>query len=304
MASGYSTVKLPDGATLAYEVYGSFHLGVRTPIVLICGMSALRGDFERLTRSLAQTRPVLIYDHRGMGNSMLAGDEDITIEMLARDLLFLLQALGWKGISICGYSMGGVVAQQLLVLPHHPIQPTPLPFQTTHLFLIGTRSVVQDVGIKYQAAPPSKPRSVAERKAVARRVIEMTFDSKWIEENGSRLNFICDRVFSGISHRPGEVIAKQGVALQKFQFADLLPNLPAEMKVMVIHGTSDQVIPLRCGEDILRRIRGAKSVQKGIQPGQVPTLEFGHYWYEYFDIKVWQDVVNVFIDDAPPSILR
>lgn len=57
MASGYSTVTLPDGAKLAYEVHGSFHLGERVPIVLICGMSTLRGDWERLSRSLAKTRP-------------------------------------------------------------------------------------------------------------------------------------------------------------------------------------------------------------------------------------------------------
>ncbi|KAF8077746.1 Alpha/Beta hydrolase protein [Lyophyllum atratum] len=305
MASGYKTVKLPDGAMLAYELYGSFHLGVKTPIVLICGMSALRHDYERLSRGLAQTRPVLIYDHRGMGNSTLAGNEDITIEMLARDLLFLLTTLRWKDISICGYSMGGVVAQQLLVLPYHPTHSTPLPFRTTHLFLVGTRSVVQDtsVGIGYKAAPPGKPRSLAERKAVARKVIEMAFDPKWIAENGPRLNFVCDRVFNGIAHRPGEMIAaKQGIALQKFQFADLLSKLPADMKVMVIHGTMDQVIPIRCGEDIAKRIHGVTFVQKGTQPGQVPSLDFGHFWYEYFDIKVWNAVVNVFINDAPPPM--
>lgn len=214
MASDHSTIRLPDGATLAYELYGSFHLGVKTPVVLICGMSALRHDFDRLSRGLAQTRPVLIYDHRGMGHSTLAGNENITIEMLARDLLFLLDTLGWKEISICGYSMGGVVAQQLLVLPYHPTRPTPLPFRTTHLFLVGTRSVVQDVGIGYKPAPPGKPRTLTEKKAVARRVVEVTFDSKWVAENGPRLDLICNTVFDSISRRPGEVIAKQGIAVR------------------------------------------------------------------------------------------
>lgn len=52
---------------------------------------------------------VLIYDHRGIGNSSLspAGDEEISIEILARDLLALLVHLNWKEVALCGYSMGG-----------------------------------------------------------------------------------------------------------------------------------------------------------------------------------------------------
>lgn len=57
MSIEYLTVKLPDGAILAYEVHGSLHLGMRIPIVLVCGMSSLRADYERLTQSLSQTRP-------------------------------------------------------------------------------------------------------------------------------------------------------------------------------------------------------------------------------------------------------
>ena len=47
--------------------------------------------------------------YRGMGDSSLtlAGDEEITIELLARDLLFLLENLGWKEVALCGHSMGG-----------------------------------------------------------------------------------------------------------------------------------------------------------------------------------------------------
>lgn len=46
---------------------------------------------------------------RGMGDSSLSpkGDEEISIEMMARDLLFLLAKLGWEEIILCGHSMGG-----------------------------------------------------------------------------------------------------------------------------------------------------------------------------------------------------
>lgn len=93
-----------------------------------------------------------------------------------------------------------MVAQQLLVLPYHPTKPTPLPFQTTHLFLVGTRSIVQDVGIGYTAAPPNKPRTVAEKKAIARKMIAMAFDPSWLEANESRFNLIFENVLRGVTY--------------------------------------------------------------------------------------------------------
>lgn len=44
-----------------------------------------------------------------MGDSMLVPteDEDLTIELLARDLVALLKYLEWKEIAVVGYSMGG-----------------------------------------------------------------------------------------------------------------------------------------------------------------------------------------------------
>jgi pimeloyl-ACP methyl ester carboxylesterase len=62
---------------------------------------------------------VLIYDHRGIGNSSLSptGDEEISIECLARDLLALLFHLKWKEVALCGYSMGGMFIEVLAPIP-------------------------------------------------------------------------------------------------------------------------------------------------------------------------------------------
>ncbi len=57
MAAPYSTVLLPDGAVLAFEVLGSHHLGHHRPLVLVCGMGSIRTDWERLSTRLAEKRP-------------------------------------------------------------------------------------------------------------------------------------------------------------------------------------------------------------------------------------------------------
>ncbi|KAJ7154300.1 Alpha/Beta hydrolase protein, partial [Mycena filopes] len=133
---------------LAFTVLGVEHLGRKTPIVLIGGVSSLRGDWERLSTALAQERPVLVYDHRyasGYGSFKISQRRGFTMELLARDLLFLLEHLKWKELALCGFSMGGVITQQLLFLPYHPERPTPLPFRVTHVLLAGSLcSVLRD----------------------------------------------------------------------------------------------------------------------------------------------------------------
>jgi hypothetical protein len=57
MASSFSTLTLPDGAKLAYEILGSYNIGRSRPIILIPGMTMVRVDYERLTQSLIKAHP-------------------------------------------------------------------------------------------------------------------------------------------------------------------------------------------------------------------------------------------------------
>ena len=49
--------------------------------------------------------------------------------------------------------------------------------------------------------------------------------------------------------------------------------------------------------EILHLLPHARSVEIGDRPGQIPDYQFGHHWWEYFDIQIWQDVVNKFLDN-------
>jgi len=243
---------------------------------------------------------VLVYDHRGMGDSKLSHKEDnITIELLARDLLFLLEHLRWKDLSICGFSMGGVVAQQLLFLPYHPDRPTPLPFRVTHVLLTGSLcSVLRDkrYGFPLQAIP-DRPLTEQEKLDLARPSLEWMFDPKWVSdpENAQRVDWWVRSIVSG---RPRRVIVKQLKAMNRFDFTGLHEKLPRSMQFLVIHGEVDAVVPPYCGQEILRRIPWATPVEIGSQPGAVESLEFGHHWFEYFDVQVWHDIVEKFLASA------
>jgi len=301
----YSTMVLPDGGKLAFEIWGSNHLGRCPPIVLIGGLSSLRGDWDRLGNSLAQSRPVLIYDHRGIGDSQYSTAErndEITIKSMAMDLLFLIAWLDWKEVSLCGYSLGGLIAQQLLFLPHDSLTPVSLPFRVTHVILAGTFcSALRDERYRPHLAPPAPGRSYQEKRQLVRASLEQSFDPTWVHDpaNAERFEWWIDRMAHG---RPLRTIMKQAHAFNNFDFTGLHEKLPRDVRFLIIHGTLDGMVPFYCVQETLQRIPWATPLQTGPLSGQVETLAFGHHFYEYFDIQVWCEVVDRFLTNSLPNV--
>ncbi|KAF9014035.1 Alpha/Beta hydrolase protein [Cyathus striatus] len=271
-----------DGAKTAYEILGEEYMAQRTPIVLVGGMSSVRGDWERLAKVLAINRTVVIYDHRGIGDSTFSPKEveDFSIELLARDLAALIIHLSFKNVIICGFSMGGVVTQQLLFLPYLPT-PTKIPFCVTHVILTGTLTVPfndKRYGVKINQRSP-KARTLQERKEI--------FDPDWLAnpKNAERIGWWLDRMVVG---RPLKTILMQGLALRAWNFEGFHQKISKDIPILVIHGERDEI-------EILRRFPWAKMVEIGQTPGQVETLAFGHHWFEYFHESVWMDVFDGFL---------
>ncbi|TFK30094.1 alpha/beta-hydrolase [Coprinopsis marcescibilis] len=302
-ASLFSVHTRRDGSRQAYEILGTEHIGTKTPLVLINGMSMLRGDWQRLSECLAKFRPVLIFDHRGMGDSTFStdGDEKLTLELMARDILALVVELKWQEVAVCGYSMGGAIAQQLLFLPFHSENPTPLPFRVTHVLLTATlcESQRNNTFTKSFAQLPPSPkngkRTQAEKRELARPTTEAIFDPIWLARNPERFDHILDIMTSG---RPVNTILMQARALGKMKFDGFHEQIPRDIKVLVLHGELDQVLPFSSSRQVLKRIPWAKDVEVGGKPGQVPSLAFGHQWFEYFDIAVWKNVIEMFLNDV------
>jgi 3-oxoadipate enol-lactonase len=86
---------------------------VAPALLLLNGYAATSADWDPTFRErLDDAFDVIAPDPRGMGGTAL-GDEEMTIELLARDALDLLDARGVDRATVAGWSMGGFVAQQL-----------------------------------------------------------------------------------------------------------------------------------------------------------------------------------------------
>ena len=102
------TVKV-NGIELYYEIHGQGH-----PLVLIAGVGYGCWFWHKIVPGLAEHYQVIIFDNRGAGGSTKA-DGPYTVQMLAGDTAGLLDALKIKDACVLGHSLGGFIAQELIV---------------------------------------------------------------------------------------------------------------------------------------------------------------------------------------------
>jgi pimeloyl-ACP methyl ester carboxylesterase len=102
------------GVTYAYRELGPKD-GV--PVVFFVHLAATLDNWDpRIIDPIAMKRHVIAFDNRGVGSS--TGRVPDSIEAMADDAYTFIRALGYDTIDIFSLSLGGMVAQALLV--KHP----------------------------------------------------------------------------------------------------------------------------------------------------------------------------------------
>jgi pimeloyl-ACP methyl ester carboxylesterase len=82
--------------------------------VLIAGVGYGSWFWHKIVPGLAEHYQVIVFDNRGAGGSSHSAGP-YTVSMLAADTAGLLDALGIKGAYMMGHSLGGFIAQELIV---------------------------------------------------------------------------------------------------------------------------------------------------------------------------------------------
>jgi 3-oxoadipate enol-lactonase len=108
-------IEMDDGVGLAVAVVGS-----GPPLLLVHGFGGAKEDFADHVGALAEQATVVVFDHRGHGESDHPPDEGAySLDRLALDTLAVADELGLGRVALLGHSMGGMVARRL-VLAHPP----------------------------------------------------------------------------------------------------------------------------------------------------------------------------------------
>ena len=205
-------------------------VGAGEPLLMIMGMGGTHVSWgERFLESVARDFDVVVYDHRGVGNSSRAR-EAFSIIDLAGDAAGLLDHLAWDSAHVLGVSMGGMVAQELALAR---------PALVRTLTLGGT-----SLGGDRPAVTADAHRRIVEALSAGDR--ERTFRVLW-EINVSASFAASEREFAAFCRRALEspatprLVMAQLTACDGHDMADRASGILAP--TLVIHGGEDQVIP-------------------------------------------------------------
>ena len=98
------------------------------PVVCLQHFAGTMNNFDPIhTNRLAQDRPVVLVDYRGVGRS--GGQTPDSMPGLARDIIAFIRTLGAQPVDVFGFSIGGMVAQQVALDAPHLVR---------RLILVGT----------------------------------------------------------------------------------------------------------------------------------------------------------------------
>lgn len=99
-----------DDIEMAYKIFG------KGPAILLINDYSAPLDFwdPFLINKLASNHTVIIFNNRGIGNTS-SGNKDFSIPQFAQDTIRLMEALKIDKADILGWSMGGMVAQELTI---------------------------------------------------------------------------------------------------------------------------------------------------------------------------------------------
>lgn len=100
-----------NGISHAYRGLGP-RRGV--PLVLLNHWGAVLDNFDpRIVDGLASQHRIIATDYRGIGAS--GGTAPVTVDAMAHDTIALIRALGFEQVDLLGFSLGGFVAQDVVL---------------------------------------------------------------------------------------------------------------------------------------------------------------------------------------------
>ena len=100
-----------NGVRYAYRRFGT---ETKTPIVFLQHFRAGLDHWDpKVADGLAKDRPVILFNNAGVASS--GGEAADTVAGMAGHVIAFLNALGLKTVDLLGFSLGGLVAQQVVI---------------------------------------------------------------------------------------------------------------------------------------------------------------------------------------------
>ncbi|MDP9180635.1 MAG: alpha/beta hydrolase [Chloroflexota bacterium] len=233
--------------TKAGDINLEYHLqGSGPPLLMIMGFAGSASIWgEPLLEALRPHFTCIRFSNRGTGLSDKP-DGQFTVRTMAGDAANLLTALDIKRPHVFGISLGGMIAQELVLnFPQH-----------VNGLVLGCTGPGFAKGV--QATPDTRsklmPAPGLSQDEIVRNFWTIVCSAAFIERGHGFLEGML--ASSLATPTPLETLGRQWVAIQTFDSYDRLPQIRA--KTLVIHGDVDLLVPPPNGRILAERIPGAE----------------------------------------------
>lgn len=197
-------------------------------------------------------------DLRGFGETEAAGTGPLTMDLLADDIVALMDHLAIEQSVVCGLSMGGYVALSLA---------TRHPDRVRALALVATRANADSE----EARANRHKLAAAARQQGTQPVIESMLPKLVSAHTRMKHDSVVAHVRAMMEATAPETMARalEGMAERKNYVADLA-NI--NVSTLIVRGEQDEIIPAGDMELIARSVRGARHELVALS-GHLPNLE-------------------------------
>jgi pimeloyl-ACP methyl ester carboxylesterase len=233
-----------NGIQIYYEVHGEGF-----PLIMIMGLGGNIDWWDpRMIHELSKKFKIVMFDNRGAGRTD-ASDRRYTIRLFADDTAGLMDALGISRAHVLGFSMGGMIAQELVL--NHSKKVEDLVLCSTNCG--GAKSVPppEDVMGMLMA-----DRSAVSQEEIARMTIPLLLTEDFIKKNAESVELIVQQILKApISY---QAFRQQLNAIMEFDACDRLPQI--RKPTLILHGKKDLLVSPRNGSILAEAIPNAKLV--------------------------------------------
>jgi pimeloyl-ACP methyl ester carboxylesterase len=236
-------IKVND-INIYYEIHGEGY-----PFVLIRGLST---DVYRwpsdFIEEISRNSKVILFDNRGAGRTDKP-DIEYSMKMMADDTIGLMDALNINKANILGYSMGGSIAQAIVLN---------YPEKINKLILCGAGSG----GPNAKPASPEVIRLLTfDRQGmtsaeVLRKTLPILFPESFIKNHPEDIDEYIRR--STIAPIPEYSYQRQLGAIANFESHSQLKKI--KIPTLIISGKSDILVPCQNSEILAENISGSKLI--------------------------------------------
>jgi 3-oxoadipate enol-lactonase len=225
-----------------YEVHGEGE-----PLVLIMSMGSDLSGWERQIPDFSKRYRVIAFDNRGSGRTD-APDEPYSIAMMADDTVALMDALGIEKAHVLGKSMGGYIAEELVI--RHPRRVESLMLAATSIGPYVAETPILESWVREAAHG-------IDRKTLFQLMLPFIFTDKTFEDP-ENVEMAVETIATRPQATPIYAMKRQFIACAEHNARGRTGRV--EAPTLVLAGRNDLFIPFTLSEELAASFPEARLV--------------------------------------------